>query len=40
MLFEPRDGFGIEVVRGFVEQQHVGAAQQGLAERDAATFAA
>ena len=40
VLLQPGDGFGVEMVRRFVEQQHVGRLKQKLAERDAATFAA
>ena len=40
MLFQPRRGFGVEMVGRFVEQQKVGLAQQQLAERDAAALAA
>ncbi len=39
-LFEPFDGFGVEVVGRLVEQQHVGLLQQELAQSDAAFFAA
>jgi len=37
-LLEPFDGFGVEMVRRFVEQQHVGTREQQAAERDAALF--
>ena len=37
---EPRDGFGVQVVRRLVEQQHVGVRQQQAAQRDAAALAA
>ncbi len=37
---EPRNAFGIQMVRRFVEQQHVGTRQQQRAQRDAAFFAA
>ncbi len=37
---EPRDGFRVEMVRGLVEQQHVGVRQQQPAQRHAAAFAA
>ena len=33
-FFEPGDGLQVEVVGGLVEQQHVGARDQGLRERD------
>ena len=36
VLFEPEDGFGVEVVGGLVEQEKVGLLQQQLAQRDAA----
>ncbi|MNY26422.1 hypothetical protein D3C86_1602700 [compost metagenome] len=36
--FQPGDGFGIQVVRRFVEQQHVWLFQQQTAQRDAAAF--
>lgn len=39
-LFEPFDGFGVEVVGRLVQDQHVGLLQQELAQRDAALFAA
>ncbi len=39
-LLEPLDGFRIQVVGRLVEQQHVGARQQQLAQRHAALFAA
>jgi hypothetical protein len=39
MLFQPRGGFGIEMVGRFVEQQQVGLAQQQLAQCDTATLA-
>ncbi len=38
--FEPRHALGVEVVGGFVEQQHVGLRQQQLAQRDAPLLAA
>ena len=37
---EPRDRFCVEVVRGFVQQQHVGLRQQQPAKRDATLLAA
>ena len=37
---EPRDRFGVQVVRRLVEQQHVGVGQQQPAERHAAALAA
>src|SRR5690606_22239502 len=37
---EPRDGFGVEMVRRLVEQEHVRPRQQQPAERDAAPLAA
>src|SRR5690606_23153539 len=40
VLLEPVHGFGIQVVGGFVEQQHVGLGQQQLAQRHAALFTA
>ena len=36
--FQPRDGFGVQVVSRFVEQQHVWFFQQQAAQRDAAAF--
>ena len=39
VLFEPVDALGIQVVRRFVEQQHVGLLQEQAAECHAATFA-
>lgn len=36
--FQPRHGFGIQVVSRFVEQQHVWFFQQQAAQRDAAAF--
>ncbi len=39
VLFQPRNGFGIEVVGRFVEQQQVGLANEQLAKCDAAFFA-
>jgi len=38
--FEPVDRLGIEVVRRFVEEQQIGAAEQEAAERDPSAFAA
>ena len=38
VLFEPVDRFCVEVVGGFVEQQHVGLLQQQAAEGYAAAF--
>ena len=40
VLLQPGDGFGVEVVGRFVEQQHVGRFEQQFAERDAAGFTA
>jgi hypothetical protein len=40
VLLQPLHGFGVEVVGGFVEQQHVGLRQQQLAQRDATLLAA
>ena len=40
VMFEPRHGFGVEVVGGFVEQEYIGFAEQELGERDAAFFSA
>ena len=34
-LFQPFDGFGVQVVGRFVEQQHVGFGRQRLRQRDA-----
>ncbi len=39
-LLQPLHRFGVEVVGRLVEQQHVGAREQQLAQRDAALFAA
>jgi hypothetical protein len=39
-LFEPLDGTGVEVVGGFIEQEHVGVTEEQLAECDAAFFTA
>ena len=36
--FQPRNGFGVQVVSRFVEQQHVWFFQQQAAQRDAAAF--
>ena len=40
VALQPGDRLGVEVVRGLVQQQHVGLAQENLAERHAAAFAA
>ena len=40
VLFQPVDGFGIEVVGGLVEQEHVGFLQQQAAQGHAATLTA
>ena len=40
VFLEPRDGLGVEMVGGLVEQQHVGRGQQQAAQRDAAFFTA
>ena len=40
VVFEPADGFQIQVVRRFVEQKDVGVAEQGLGEEDADFLAA
>ena len=40
MLFEPRDGLGVEMVGRLVEQQNVGLLQQQAAQSDAAFFTA
>ena len=40
VLLQPGDGFGVEVVGRFVQQQHVGRFEQQLAQRDAALFTA
>jgi hypothetical protein len=40
VVFEPADGFGVEVVGGFVEEEEVGLAGEGAAECDAAFFSA
>ena len=40
MALEPVDGFGVEVVRGLVEQQQVGLLEEQLAQGDAAPLAA
>ena len=40
VLFEPRHGFRVEMVRRLVEQQDVGLLQQQTAERDTPFFAA
>ena len=40
VVFQPGDGFGIQVVGRLVEQQHVGVRQQQAAEGDAAFFPA
>src|SRR3954468_6786642 len=40
VAFEPIDGFGIEMVRGLVEQQQLGLLEQQPAERDSAALAA
>ena len=40
VALEPRDRLGVEVVRGLVEQEEVGGAQQQPAQRDAAALAA
>lgn len=37
--FEPGDGFGVEVVGGFVEEEYVGVGDKEAAEGDAAAFA-
>ena len=37
-LFEPGDGLGVEVVGGFVQQEHVRLRQQQTAQRNAALF--
>ncbi len=39
VLLEPVDRFGVEVVGGLVEQQHVGLLEQKTAESHTATFA-
>ena len=38
VMFEPRDGFGVEMVRRFVEQQDVRFLQQQTTQSDAPTF--
>ncbi len=40
VLFEPGDGFGVEVVGGFVEDEDVGFLEEESAEGDASAFAA
>ena len=40
MLFEPRDGFGIEMIGRLVKQQNIGFLQQQAAQRDAPFFTA
>ncbi len=40
VALEPSHGLGVEMVRGLVEQQHVGAAEQEPAQRDAPALAA
>ncbi|MPL74131.1 hypothetical protein SDC9_19941 [bioreactor metagenome] len=40
VLLQPGDGFGVEVVGRFVEEQHVGRLEQQLAQRHAAPFTA
>jgi hypothetical protein len=40
VVFEPRDGLRVEVVRWFVEQQDVGFLQQQATQRNAPSFAA
>src|SRR5262249_37632005 len=40
VMLQPGDAFGVEVVSGFVEQQHVWLREQQTAECDAAAFAA
>src|SRR5262249_54922604 len=40
MPLEPRDRFGVEVVRRLVEEEQIGLPQEHLAERDAAALAA
>ena len=40
MLFEPRDGLGVEMVGRLIEQQNVRLLQQQTAESDAAFFTA
>jgi hypothetical protein len=40
VALEPGDRLGVEVVRGLVEEQEVGRAEQQAAERDAAALAA
>ncbi len=38
VFFEPGDGFGVEVVGGFVEEEYVGVGDEEAAEGDAAAF--
>ena len=38
VMLQPRHAFGVEVVGGLVEQQHVGLFQQNLAQRHATLF--
>ena len=40
IALEPGDGFGVEVVRRLIEQQHVRRGEQQAAQRDAALLAA
>ena len=40
IFLEPGDGFGVQVVGGFIQQQHVGRRQQQAAQRHAAFLAA
>ena len=40
VMLQPSDAFGVEVVGGLVQQQHVGLGQKQAAERYAAAFTA